>query len=1114
MRRWRAGRAGPTSCTAVHTTTPIGGPLRLLIQHRSSYRYPRPASLGPHRIRLRPANHARARIESYSLKTPAEGALRWQQDPYGNHVAHLSFRKGTTLPALELTVELAVDIRPVNPFDFFLDDRCEEAPFAYPEEVRLDVAPFLDRGDAALRGGPLFEALDRELPRGGPTVPFVVGLNEAVNRRVRYVIREEAGIWTPEETLEQGRGSCRDQAVLLIALLRARGLAARFASGYLVQLTDEGMIPDEPKGVGRDVVDLHAWVEVYLPGGGWIGLDPTSGLLTGEGHIPLACVARPALAAPLEGTADLAAEEVRFDTAVGRLGHEVRPTAPFTDEAWEALLAGGDAADLALSRAGLELTTGGEPTFNARDGADAPEWNGEALGPSKWPLAVRLADAVRARMAPGAAVLRRPGKWYPGESLPRWALELVARADGAPAWRDRKLPPALPAAAERVARALARRLGVRVEPMPAYEDPWRLIQDEAELPEWIDPLHAGVADPEERRRLARILGGGPDRAVAWVLPLAREGGAWRSDTWRFRRGHLFLTPGDSPAGLRLPLTSLGGPALASAVPEPDLPVPDPRRKEELEARQARLTRAAAPPFPASVRTALCVEHREGALHVFLPPFATAEDFLALVAELDALRDELGVDLQLEGYPPPSSPAVKRFSIAPDPGVLEVNIPPAASAREHAGTLERAHEAALAAGLQAEKYLLDGRLAGSGGGHHVTLGGPTPLRSPLVRRPDLLASLITFVQHHPSLSYLFTGLFVGPTSQAPRLDEARHDALYEMEIALAEAVRAKDGPPWLGDALFRHLLVDVSGNTHRAEISIDKLYDWRTPHGRQGVVELRAFEMPPHPRLAAAQAVLVRALLAAFADRPYRHPLVRWGMQLHDRFLLPTWLWRDFEEVLAALAERGVPLPAEPYRAFLELRCPVVGRLETTAGTVEVRNALEPWNVLGEEPAGGGTSRYVDSSVERIEIRAEGIVPERHRVSVNGLVVPVRATGVGAEVVGGVRFRAWAPEHALHPHLGIHHPLRIELVDGWTERSLGACAYHVWHPEGRAFLSPPLTRFEAAARRAQRFTTESGTPWPVRPARLEPHPDLPFTLDLRRLRVDRPMPEPEPEEDEG
>ncbi len=1053
-------------------------------------------------------------MESHALHVPDSAAVRWQQDPFGNHVAHLSFIKGTRLSELEIVVELAVEIRPVNPFDFFLDDRCESAPFAYPPEITLDLAPFLDRMDPALAGGKLFDAFLHGAPHGGRTVPFLVALNQAVNQRVKYVVREETGIWTPEETLAHGLGSCRDQAVLLMALLRERGLAARFASGYLVQLADEGMIPDEPKGVGRDVVDLHAWVEVYLPGAGWIGLDPTSGLLTGEGHIPLACVARPALAAPVEGTSDVAASEVLFSATVGRLGHEARPTAPFTDAAWERLLAAGDAADASLSAAGLTLTTGGEPTFNAREHTEAREWNGDALGPTKWSLGLKLAERLRERFAPGGALLLRQGKWYPGEPLPRWALEIVGRADGKPVWTEARLR-AVPdeALAARMAELIAARLGV-APPMPAYEDPWRLVQEEQSLPVHVDPLAADLSDPEARRRLARILGHGPGRPAGFVLPLARKEGAWRTEAWSFRRGHLFLVPGDSPIGLRLPLASLGGADEPPEPPEPELPVRDPRRADAEKERLARIAAAAAR-RAAAVRTALSVEVREGRLHVFLPPLATAADFLDLVAVVDAVRLELQVAVQLEGYPPPSpSPSLVRLGVTPDPGVLEVNLPPASSAREHARTLEEVYDAAAHSGLHAEKYLLDGRMAGSGGGHHLTFGGPTALESPAILRPELLASVITFFQHHPSLAYLFTGLFVGPTSQAPRLDEARHDALYEMEIALAEAHAAKDPQPWLGDLLFRHLLVDVTGNTHRAEISIDKLFDWRTPHGRQGIVELRAFEMPPHHRMAAAQAILVRALVAAFAREPYRGPLVRWGPELHDRFLLPAWLWRDMEDVLAFLGARGLSLPAEPYRAFLELRCPVVGRLVTSGGTLEVRNALEPWNVLGEEPVAGGTSRYVDSSVERVEVRAEGVVPDRHRVLVNGVHLPMRPTGTAGELVGGVRFRAWAPAHSLHAHLGIHHPLRFEVIDLWGRRSVGACAYHVWHPEGRGFLTPPLTRQEAAARRAQRFTIESPRPWPVEAVAGEPHPDMPYTLDLRRVRgLDHPAPDPDPDEAE-
>jgi len=1091
--------------------------VRLHILHRTVYSYPRPAALGPHQVRLRPANHARARIESYGLTVPEEAALRWQLDPFGNHVAHLSFAKGSRLRELELRVELAVEIRPVNPFDFFLDDRCKEAPFHYPADLARDVAPFLDPEDDALRGGPRLAAFLDALPRRGPTVELLVALNRAVHGAVRYVIREEPGIRTPEETLAHGCGSCRDSAVLLLAALRARGLAARFASGYLVQLRDEGMIPDQPRGVGADVVDLHAWAEVYLPGAGWIGLDATSGLLCGEGHIPLACTARPALATPVEGTSDTAAERVAFEMHVARLGHEPRPTAPFSDETWEALLAAGDRADAALAASGLTLTCGGEPTFTSREHPGAPEWNGEALGPTKSSQGARLAEELRRALASGGAALERQGKHYPGESLPRWAVDLVRRRDGAPLWSDARPPAAAarPEDARRLAAALATRLGVGNAAVPAFEDPWRHLQAEASLPVDVDPLEADLDDAEERRRLARVLDRGLGREAGYVLPLARDGERWRSDRWEFRRGRLFLLPGDGPMGLRLPLESIAGAPLDVAPGEPLAPgPPDPRRGDadprrgDADTRQERLTARAAAPSRTSLRTALCVELREGRLRVFLPPLATESDFLALVAQVDAARAELGLDVALEGYPPPPGRELDRLTVAPDPGVLEVNLPPTGSLRAHAALVDAVFEAAMRAGLTAEKYLLDGRMAGSGGGHHLTLGGPTPLESPFVVRPDLLASLVTFFQHHPSLSFVFTGLFVGPTSQAPRVDEARHDALYELEIALARAFdRRRPAPPWLGDLLFRHLLVDVTGNTHRAEISIDKLFDWRTPHGRQGLVELRAFEMPPHPRMASAQMALVRALVAAFAAEPYASPLARWGTELHDRFLLPTWLWRDLEDVLAFLEERGLGLPRDAYHAFVELRCPRVGTLQAGDVTVELRNAIEPWHVLGEEPSGAGTSRYVDSSVERIEVRAEGLVEGRHELLANGLALPMRPTGTRGEKVAGIRFRAWAPPHSLHAHIGIHHPIRVDVVDTWARRSLGACAYHVWHPEGRAFDTPPLTRFEASARQAQRFTIEAPAPWPVAVGRAAPHPDAPFTLDLRRHPVDRPPPAP-------
>lgn len=1123
--------------------------MRLLVQHRSRYRYPTPAALGPHVVRLRPCDHGRALIETYQLTVSGEHQLHWQRDPHGNHLARLSFKVGQRVPELDIAVELAFDLRAVNPFDFLVDPRCKQLPFAYPDGLAAEVAPFVDRADPAYQLGPLATEFLASLPDGGDTVEAVVEINRRIAERVRYVVREEPGVWTPEETLTQGRGSCRDSAVLLCAALRSRGLAARFVSGYLVQVTDEGMLPGEPRGLDRDVVDLHAWAEVFLPGAGWIGLDATSGLLAGEGHLALCAVASPALAAPIEGTSDVAAAEVSFTTAVTRLGHQPRPTAPYPDEVWDALLDAADRADDALLAAGLEVTSGGEPTFTSREQPTLPEWNGAALGAGKWRQGLRLVDELVARLTPGAAVMHRLGKQYPDEPLPRWSLDVCARRDGAAIWPARGLPvDASSAGAGRLAAAIAAELGLPADAMPAYEDPWPLLAGEAALPvdgpvpnaleagADLDP-HTGVlAEAQARRRLARVLDRGADQPAAWVMPLARADERWETERWTLRRDHLFLIPGDAPAGLRLPLGSLGPgrpvPAPVAdlgvdprALPPEALPDPDDhspgaaarRARQQLRAdgsdpSRARLGEVAPPPaaaVAAGIRTALVVEPRDGQVWIFLPPVASFADWLALVAAIDRARAATGLDARLDGYPPPRDPALVRYAVTPDPGVLEVNLPPVDRARAHAALLATAFEAALASGLTAEKYLLDGRLTGAGGGHHITIGGPTPERSPWFARPDLLASLITCCQHHPSLSYLFTGLFVGPTSQAPRPDETRGDVHADLELALGRAARrtGEGTPPWLLDALFRHYLCDVSGSTHRAELSIDKLCDPGTAFGRQGLVELRAFEMPPHPRLAAAQVVLVRGLLAAFARAPYRGALVRWGAALHDRFLLPYFLAADLDDVLGALADRGVDLPRAAYTPFVELRCPVAGRFSAGEVTVELRNALEPWPVLGQEVTAGGTSRYVDSSLERIEIRTTGLVPERHAVTVNGLELPLGATATPGVHVAGVRFRAWCPPHGRHPHLGIHHPLAIAVVERVGPRgprALGAGTYHVWHPEGRAFDTPPLTRFEATARRTRRFTLDG---LPTTPAALAPAPpdrDHAWTVDLCRADGDRAL----------
>ncbi|MGE5183589.1 MAG: transglutaminase family protein, partial [Acidobacteriota bacterium] len=567
--------------------------MRVVVQHRSRYVYPSPTLLGPQLVRLRPADHARARVESYRLDVSPEHHLHWQRDPHGNHVARVTFKAGQRALALAITVELAVDLHPVNPFDFFVDERAKQAPFAYPDELAGELAAFLDTGDPAYRLGRRAIELLAQLPASGDTIGLLVEINRLVGEHVSYVIRDEPGVWTPEETLGHGRGSCRDSAALLVALMRARGIAARFVSGYLVQLADEGMIPDEPRGVDRDVVDLHAWAEAYVPGAGWIGFDGTSGLLAGEGHIALACTASPAAAAPLEGTSEHLASHVEFETSIARLGHEARPTAPYTDDVWRALLAAGARADDELAAAGLHVTIGGEPTFCAREGVDAPEWQGDALGPDKWRRGRTLAGALRDRLAPGGLVLHRTGKHYPGESLPRWALDVIARADGGALWPARELPRDVTTdAARRLGEQLARELGIAAELHAAFEDPWELLRAEAQLPPSIDPRKAGLEDPEERRRLARVLDRGAGTVVGYALPLQAASGVrrpasgWETEKWQLRREHLFLLPGDSPMGLRLPLSAIGEPARVEWADQPEADDPRQQRIESSSAPDA------------------------------------------------------------------------------------------------------------------------------------------------------------------------------------------------------------------------------------------------------------------------------------------------------------------------------------------------------------------------------------------------------------------------------------------------------------------------------------------------------------------------------------------------
>ena len=1100
-------------------------PIRVALHHVTEYRYDRPVTLGPQLVRLRPAPHCRTPIVSYALAVePTDHFVNWQQDPAGNYIARLAFNAPTR--TFKVAVELVADLAVINPFDFFVDASAEAFPFPYDPALASELAPYLVTEAA----GPNLRAWLAAVPRAaGCTVDFLVDLNRRLQTAVGYRIRMDPGIQSCEDTLGLANGSCRDSAWLLTQILRHLGLAARFVSGYLIQLTADVKPLEGPPGPAHDFTDLHAWAEVYIPGAGWIGLDPTSGLLVGEGHIPLACAADPANAAPITGMVDDAEVEFAHTMRVERIGAQRRSTRPYAPDEWEAILAVGDAVDARLVAGDVRLTMGGEPTFVAVDDPDGDEWNTAAMGPQKRRLAAALCRRLRTQFAPTAVLHTGLGKWYPGEPLPRWSFTCYWRRDGEPIWQhDELLAPdsgdlghGAPEA-QRFVETLALRL--RVDPRAAtaaYEDIWYYLWRERRLPVNVDPFDARLDDPRERERLARVFEQGLAAVVGYALPLARApgGDSWITSRWFLRAERMFLLPGDSPMGLRLPLDSLPwvAPEAREHASDPDPFQASPVLPAASALRSQGTVLGAAPAAAAGLReqvlvasgagadgaplarTALCVEPRDGRLHIFLPPQQTVEDYLALVAAVQDTALHLGLPVLLEGYTPPADPRLRSFGVTPDPGVIEANIHPAASWRELTNTALVLYAEAHALRLGTEKFELDGRHVGTGGGNHIALGGPTAADSPFLRRPDLLRSLLAYWHNHPALSFLFSGMFVGPTSQAPRVDEARDDSVHELELAFGEVERlaAGDGcPPWLVDRIFRNLLVDVTGNTHRAEFCIDKLYSPDSVTGRLGVLELRAFEMPPHPQMSLVQQLLLRALVARFWATPYVMPLVRWGTQLHDRALLPHFVWQDLRGVVRETAAAGMALQPEWFEPHFEFRFPSIGRLARDGVLLELRQAIEPWHVLGEEPGAGGTARYVDSSLERIQVLVRGLVPSRHAVLCNGQWVPLHPTGTEGEAVAGVRFRAWQPSHCLHPTIPPDAPLQFDLVDQWAGRAIAHCAYHVAHPGGRHYEERPVNAGTAESRRDARFVTLGhARAVPLPPSR-PLDAEFPFTLDLR------------------
>ncbi|WGS52392.1 transglutaminase family protein [Paraburkholderia sp. D15] len=1153
--------------------------IRVALHHVTHYRYDRLVALSPQVVRLRPAPHCRTPIHAYSMRVePAQHFINWQQDAFANYQARLVFPEKTR--EFKVKVDLVAEMAVYNPFDFFLEPSAEQCPFDYAPGLAQELAPYLVKRPMTPRFAEFVASIDRT-PTG--TADFLVALNQRLQREIRYLIRMEPGVQTPEETLVNGSGSCRDSGWLLVETLRQLGLAARFVSGYLLQLAPDVKSIDGPSGTEVDFTDLHAWCEVYLPGAGWIGLDPTSGLLAGEGHIPVACTPEPGSAAPISGAVDESEVEFEHTMSIERVLETPRVTRPFSEAVWADVLTMGAEVDRQLDAMDVRLTMGGEPTFVSVRDRDAPEWNTDALGPTKRGYAVALMDKLRARYGANGFLHIGQGKWYPGEQLPRWAMSLYWRADGEPCWQDPALfaderdPGAYTAAdAQRFLAHLANKLDLDTDCIqPGFEDVWYYLWRERRLPVNVDPLDARLDDELERVRLRRVFDSGLGSATGFVLPLARERDVphaapkWVSGRWFFRDERMFLIPGDSPMGYRLPLDSLPWVSKTDypyqhahdpfAPPVPLRSAAQLRLQYDSDAgalspsaarRAAALSSSAAdllsgmagsgvlafapqagdeaPPArgqssTATLRTAICVEARDpkraagpkaetdafgsgrSLLHVFMPPLTELDDYLDLLAAVEASAADLHMKVVLEGYPPPRDPRLKLLQVTPDPGVIEVNIHPAANWGQLVDHTEYLYESAAKSYLSSEKFMTDGRHTGTGGGNHFVLGGATPADSPFLRRPDLLASLIAYWHNHPSLSYLFSGLFIGPTSQAPRIDEARNDQVYELEIAFRELQRQIDLlggrdsanlPAWMIDRALRNILIDVTGNTHRAEFCIDKLYSPDGPTGRLGLLELRGFEMPPHARMSLVQQLLLRALVARFWRTPYTQRLTRWGTELHDRFLLGSFVKMDFDDVLDDLNRAGFAFDGEWFAPHFEFRFPLVGETTVDGVSLSVRNALEPWHVMGEEGSAGGTVRYVDSSVERLEVRALGLNDNRHVLTVNGVPVPLQPTGRVSEYVAGVRFRAWSQPSALHPTIGVDAPLTFDLIDTWTGRSLGGCQYHVAHPGGRNYQTFPVNAYEAESRRRARFFATGHTPGPLAAGAPQRSLEFPFTLDLR------------------
>lgn len=1040
--------------------------IQITLNHHKSYQFERPIFLGPHVIRLRPSPHYPLPIQSYTLKiSPEDHSLSWRQDVYGNWLAKVNFPN--PIQHFKIEVELLINLYPINPFQFLIDPDAVEYPFIYEDLLKQELNSFFEIKESGELLQQYLETLDTTRQF---TTNFITAINQKIAQDIEYQMRLEEGIQSCEETLTKRTGSCRDSAWLLVQIFRHLGIASRFVSGYLIQLAIDETPLDDSITITKDMADLHAWVEVFLPGAGWIGLDPTSGMLTAEGHIALAVGSHPDMASPIVGTIEPCETTLDFSLTVSRIYETPKVSKPYHHQQWLEINHLGQFVDQQLLENQIGLTMGGEPTFISIDDFESPEWRFEAEGETKRQKAGILLRKLSDQFAFGGILQETIGKWYSGESLPRWALGCFWRLDQIPVcrfpelWEDE-----------------SKNNHYSLEQAQFFIN--TLTQYLRVDPACILPAYSGKNQPPNGYILP-LLWGIKEQQECWISCL------WETET------PIYLEEGESSIGLRLPLNRINW--------NPQLewePPPNPERKntplgdfvnrvKDRHQQPIYLTSIN------SIKVALTVEIKNGNLEIFIPPIGILESYLDLITCIENTAKELQLSINLKGYPPPADPRLQRFFITPDPGVIEVNIHPAKTWNELVKITEILYEQARLSRLGVEKYTLEGRTISTGGGCHVTIGGMTPLESPLLRRPDLLKSLITFWQNHPSLSYLFAGEFVGATSQSPRIDEARHDTLYELEIAFKQFDKYDFLPPEILDQLLRNLLIDITGNTHRSAFCIDKLYPVNFPENQLGLLEFRSFAMLPHPQMSLVINLLIRALVAQFWQHPYDKKLVRWGTQLHDRFFLPYYIGEDLKDVILFLQQRGYPFQFDWFLPFFEFRFPSYGSMIKEGVKLELHYALESWPVLAEEMTHRGTSRSVDDSMERLQITLNNGIEDRYFVTCNGYPVPLHSTTIHGQFVAGVRYRARQSTPSLHPAIAPHVPLIFDIIDTWKERSIGGCMLYNSDPSGAIWQTFPINEREAQGRLKSRFIPQGHTPNPIKISPLSPSQEFPLTLDLR------------------